>query len=182
MTDSYLPGTPIRVRLDEEAREIAQARNEAKAKSQSIVPDAVLSANPGFTAGMNAVTEISADPHRMTVNPRPVFPPVDEPLEFRLEHVGVDKFPEFCRGTGGGMVGFRLTMTQLAAGQLARTMHEDKSVPQSRGFPLAYRIGAVKTLHPEGGEPVVAVLLIVESMGFEGPDHRWMAVTGMLPQ
>ncbi len=180
--DKFMPGTPIRIRLETDGATVAQAREQARAKGQAVAPDAVLEAHRGDTVGANAITEISADPHRMTVNPRPVFPPVSDALEFRMEHVGVDKYPEFCRDTGGGMVGFRLSMTVLVAGQTARTLHEDTSVPQSRGCPLAYRIGAVQTFYPEDGEPSFAVLVAIQGIGFEGPDHRWMAVTGKLPQ
>ena len=41
----------------------------------------------------------------MEVNPRPVFPPVDDPLEFRVEEIAVSP-PENCEGLGWDIHGF----------------------------------------------------------------------------
>ena len=35
-------------------------------------------------------------------------------------------------------------------------------------------------IHPDTGTPSFAVLVAVRSFGFEGPDYRWIAVTGRL--
>ena len=45
---------------------------------------------------------------------------------------------------------------------------------------LGYGIVGVQTYVPEANEPVFAVLLAVRRVGFEGPDHRFIAVTGRL--
>lgn len=72
--DSFLKGTPIRVRLDDETATLDAARLQARQKGEAIVSAAELTANRGITAGFNPVTELSADPFRMVVNPRPIFP------------------------------------------------------------------------------------------------------------
>jgi predicted secreted protein len=177
-SDSFVAGTPIRVRLDDEGATLDEARAKAQADGEKIAADATLEENRGVTAGWNPVTELSADPHRIAVNPRPVIPPIDEPLEFRLEELVLSQ-PDRCRELGE-IVGFRLSRIGLAPGETARLVHEDDDIPQSRGCPLGYHIGGVQTFFPEGGEPVFAVLIAVRSFGFEGPDHRWMAVTGKL--
>lgn len=177
-TDSFLPGSPVRVRLDDESQSLEAARDQAREKGEAIVPADELAANRGFTAGYNAVTEFSADPHRMAVNPRPVFPPIDGALELRIEEIALQQ-PQQCANLGD-VVGFRLLRVDAAPGGQTQLVHEDSSIPQSRGCPLAYRIGAVQTFHPEGGEPVFAVLVATRSFGFEGPDYRWMAVAGKL--
>jgi predicted secreted protein len=105
--DSWLPGTPIRVRIDDETATVEQAREQARSQGQSIISDEELAAHRGDTAGMSPVTEYSADPHRMAVNPRPVFPPVDDPLEFRIEEVPV-MMPERCEMLDETIRGFRL--------------------------------------------------------------------------
>ena len=66
--DSFLKGTPIRVRIDDENATLEAARLEARQKGEAIVKQAELTANKGMTAGFNPVTELSADPHRMAVN------------------------------------------------------------------------------------------------------------------
>jgi predicted secreted protein len=175
-TDSFVAGTPVRVRIDDENATVEAARGEAKARGQRVIADATLSEHRGFAAGMNAVTELSADPFRMAVNPRPVVPPIDAPLEFRLEETAVGS-PERCRDLGE-IKGFRLVRVATEPGGQARLIHEDSGIPQSRGCPLGYAIAGVQTFFPETGDPVFALMIAVRSFGFEGPDHRFIAVTG----
>ncbi len=98
-TDTFLKGTPIRVRIDDETASLADARRQARDKGEAVVKQAELAANPGFTAGFNAITELSADPYRMVVNPRPVFPAIDKPLEFRLDILPFGEVAQ-CHGMG----------------------------------------------------------------------------------
>lgn len=177
-TDKFVKGSPIRVRLDDENASIDDARAEARERGQAIVSDTVLSANRGQTVASNPITELSTDPHFVVVNPRPVLPPIDDPLAFRLEELQLAP-PANCEALGGN-VGYRLVRMGASPGEMATLLHEDSSVPSSRGCPLGYRIGAVQTFFPESGPPVFAVLVAVRSFGFEGPDHRWIAVPGRL--
>ncbi len=173
--DSFAAGSPVRVRIDDENATVADARAKARQQGEAIVTEATLTANQGFTAGFNAVTERSADPYRMEVNPRPVEPPIDAPLEVRLTE---RPFPATgpCE-IAGSLSGFTLTLVDPAPDGVTRLLAHDETVPQSRGCPTGYRIGAVQTLYPQGGEPVMAVMIAVRGVGFEGPDYRWLAVT-----
>ena len=174
--DEFLPGTPVRVLLDNENADLATARGDAAAKSQSIVADAILSANKGYLAAFNAVTEESADPFNLLANPRPIFPPVDEPVAFKLEETAAP-VPKGCEEFGE-IKGFRLIRSQPAG--KSTILHDDSSIPESRSCPLGYRLGGFQTFFPEDGPPVFAVLIAVRRFGFEGPDYRWIAVTGKL--
>ena len=176
-TDSFLKGTPIRVRLDDENAKLDAARLQARQKGEAIVSQAELSANRGITAGFNPVTELSADPHRMAVNPRPIFSPVDQPLEFRLDEIGMNN-TEGC-DSQGEINGFRLLRIEAQNGGTTKLLHEDMSIPKSRGCPNGYRIGAVQTFSMDSLS-AYAVLIAVRQYGFEGPDFRWIAVTGRL--
>jgi len=176
--DSFLPGTPIRVTVEQDGATVSDAREQAKTQAQSVISDAVLADNRGFTAGWNAVTEESADPFRMAVNPRPVFPSIDGGLEFRLTELPMPDGAE-CYGFGEP-AGFRLTRIATAPGSQTELVHEDSTIPQSRGCPLGYGIGGVQTFYPDAGAPVFAVMIAVRKVGFEGPDHRFIAVTGRL--
>ncbi|MFC3322834.1 DUF2259 domain-containing protein [Mesorhizobium cantuariense] len=176
-TDSFLKGTPIRVRLEDENAKLDTARLQARQKGEAIVSQAELSANRGITAGFNPVTELSADPHRMAVNPRPIFSPVDPPLEFRLDELGMNN-TEGCESQGE-INGFRLLRIEAQDGGTTKLLHEDKSIPKSRGCPNGYRIGAVQTFSMDSLS-AYAVLIAVRQYGFEGPDFRWIAVTGRL--
>jgi len=175
--DSFLKGTPIRVRLDDEAATLDAARLQARQKGEAIVSAAELTANRGITAGFNPVTELSADPFRMVVNPRPIFSPVDPPLEFRLDEIGMND-TERCQSLGE-INGFRLLRVEAKDGGQTHLLYEDKSIPQSRGCPNGYRIGAVQTFSLDSLS-AYALLIAVRQYGFEGPDFRWIAVTGRL--
>ena len=175
--DSFLKGTPVRVRIDDENATLETVRLEARQKGEAIVRQAELTANRGITAGFNPVTELSADPHRMAVNPRPIFSPVDHPLEFRLDEVGMNN-TEGCESQGE-INGFRLLRIEAQDGGTTKLLHEDKSIPKSRGCPNGYRIGAVQTFSMDSLSGY-AVLISVRQYGFEGPNFRWIAVTGRL--
>ena len=174
--DKYLPKTPIRVRMEDEAATVAEARALSLQRGEKIISDATLARNPGFTAGFNPVTELSADPFRMEVNPRPIFHPVDQPLEFRLQEFPLI-VPERCQSLGD-IVGYRLLRIDAKDGGQTRLLHEDKTIPLSRGCPVGYQLGGVQTFRDEGGSSAYAVLIAVRQYGFEGPDFRWIAVTG----
>lgn len=175
--DTFLKGTPIKVRLDDENATLEAARLQARQKGEAIVSQAELTANRGITAGFNPVTELSADPFRMVVNPRPIFSPVDPPLEFRLDEIGMND-TERCQSQGE-INGFRLLRIEAKDGGQTHLLHEDKSIPQSRGCPNGYQIGAVQTFSLDSIS-AYAVLIAVRQYGFEGPDFRWIAVTGRL--
>lgn len=174
-TDSFVKGTPIRVRLDDESATVDAARVEARRKGEAIVAQSELDANRGYTAGYNPVTELSADAHRIVVNPRPILPPIDTPLEFRLEETGLTG-SELCQAQGE-VKGYRLL--RIGDGGKASVLHEDASIPKSRGCPNGYRIGAVQTFSSPGLR-AYAVVISVRQYGFEGPDYRWIAVTGKM--
>lgn len=176
-TDEFLPDTPVRVRLDDENATLETARNQARVEGEAIVGQVELDANRGITAGLNPATELSADPFRMVVNPRPVFPPIDRPLEFRLDEI-VMPGTETCNSQGE-IKGFRLLKIEAEAGGQTKLLHEDQSIPRSRGCPNGYAIGGVQTFAMQGLS-AFAVLISVRQYGFEGPDFRWIAVAGRL--
>lgn len=175
-TDKFLPGSPVRVRLDDESATTDKARAQAAEQGAKIADDATL--DRGFTAAANAITELSADPHQFVFLPRPVFPPIDDQAAIRLEEID---FPaaQNCLGAEK-LKGFQLLKLDPNKLGASKVLVNDKSLPESRGCPIGYRLGAVQTYYPKDGAAVFAVLIAVERVGFEGPDHRWIAVTGKL--
>ncbi|MEK1890290.1 MAG: DUF2259 domain-containing protein [Phyllobacterium sp.] len=176
-TDKFLPKTPVRVRLDDEHSSLEEARDKAARDAQGVtsLTDLELQANLGNTVASNPVTELSADPFKVKVNPRPIFPALDPVLTFTLEEVAAPA-SETCQNIAE-IKGFRLTLTEDKPEAKQELLHADESVPTSRGCPLGYSIGAVQTFYPQGAKPVVAILVAIRAFGFEGPDHRWLAVT-----
>lgn len=177
-TDEFVASTPIRVLIEDEAATVDAARAQAQTQGEKLHADAILEKNRGDLVAFNAVTENSADPYRIAANPRPVFAPIDPPLEFRLEEFDVLPTQQ-CEGIGD-LKGFKLLRLDSTPGGQTKLLHEDTSVPLSRGCPQGYRLGGIQTFYPDAGEPVYAVLVAVRRYGFEGPDFRWMAVTGKL--
>jgi predicted secreted protein len=104
-----------------------------------------------------------------------VFPAVDPALTIQLEEIPAPA-SETCQNLGE-IKGFRLTLVEDKPDAKPELLHEDTSVPASRGCPVGYSIGAVQTLYPKNGKPVIAVMIAVRGTGFEGPDYRWLAVT-----
>jgi len=175
-TDTFLNGSPVRVRIDDESATTDKARAQAAQQGKKIADDAAL--ERGFTAAANAITELSADPHQFVFLPRPVFPPIDDEVALRLEEID---FPaaQNCLGAEK-LKGFQLIRLAPNKPGDSQVLNSDKSIPESRGCALGYRLGAVQTYYPKDGPAVFAVLIAVERVGFEGPAHRWIAVTGKL--
>ena len=123
--------------------------------------------------------ELSGDTKRMAALPRTVVPPIDDPIEFRIELEPVP-VPELCQAFDG-VTGFSLTLIGLQPGEPARLLHKDNNVPSSRNCPLDYSFADLVTYYPDGHPPVAAILIHMRTVGFEGPDGRFLAVTTQLP-
>lgn len=61
-------------------------------------------------------------------------------------------------------------------GQKEKILQKDKRLPKSRGCAFDYQIAHVWLY-----KNFIAVALKVKRVGFEGPDTRWMMVSGQLP-
>lgn len=174
-TDEWTAGSPFRVRLEDEARDVFAAREEA-----SILAGPVMKSfeGRGNIVATYQATHRSIDTKRMSAIPRPVIPAIDDEIEFRLEEIS---FPSTapCHAFGESK-GFRLLKLALKDGNTTRVLHEDKKIPASRRCPLRYDLADLVTFYPEAGQPVFAVLIRMQTVGFEGPDGRFLAVTGQL--
>ena len=174
-SDEWLPGTPFRVLVEDEQADPAMVRAKSANAARPLLEERGV-APRGQHVASNPVTELSADPHEVIFNPRMVVPPIDEPITLRLDHFPLPS-DRLC-DTFGLSRGFALILER--AGR-ERVLHRDTRLPQSRVCPTSYRIGDVVTYYPPEGRPVIAVLVLMETVGFEGPDGRWLAVTGPLP-
>lgn len=64
----------------------------------------------------------------------------------------------------------------LPPGRLLLVLQKDARLPASRSCAFTYRLAQVRVLGKS-----LAVFVAVYRTGFEGPDRRWMVVTGRLP-
>ncbi|MCP8893554.1 DUF2259 domain-containing protein [Shinella daejeonensis] len=174
--DAFLAGTPIRIRLDDEAAGLDDARAESREKARPLVERHRLFSNPGVLAAFNPMGEITADRHRIEYLPHAVEPTPGGSYALALDEIALD-LPEKCTNlTPEGGKGFRLRLVRRDGEDIDRTIHEDARIPDSRHCPLSYQIAGAMTHHAFGSDPVHIALVLVRSFGFEGSDGRWIAV------
>ncbi len=174
-TDQQTAGSPFRAQLSDETKTIFDAREEARILAGPVMKSFE---DRGNIVATNQPTEKGIDTGRIVANPRLVVPPIDEDIEFRLDNLSFLASAD-CEAFGQS-AGYRLTRIATGNGDTTSTIREDSSVPASRNCPLGYKFADVVTYFPDGAAPVVAVLILMEKVGFEGPDGRYLAVTSQL--
>lgn len=175
VNDTYLAGTPIRVRLDVENAGLSQARAEAMKKARPLIDKHDLFDNPGDIVAFNPVTELDSASDRLRYRAYPADPAFGNPYALKLESFKVAPTGH-CIDMVDQLVAFRLKMTEKDGTPANDPLHEDKDVPTSRGCTTGYRLGGVVTYAPIAGSSVHMALVQVFSAGFEGNDGRWIAV------
>lgn len=173
--DTYLPGTPIRVRIDDEQAGLGAARAEAAKKAGPLIDGNDLADEPGQVVAFNPITDVESDPHRLRYLPFPSDPPFGKPYTLTLEDYALPA-PPTCKDIVDEVKGFRLRLTERNGAAAADLIHEDDHLPASRNCATGYRLAGVVTHTPPSGPPVHMALVLVLSFGFEGRDGRWIAV------
>lgn len=176
--DRWLPGTPVRVRIDKEDATIDEVRLEARSKAEPKLQQLEISNQPVHAAS-NPVTQLNADFNFVLINPRNVVPPIDQEYAFRLSAFPLPG-PAHCADFGETR-GFDLDLIH-GPDDTRIVLQHDRQIPESRSCPLDYQIADIYTFYPQSAPPVFAVLIRMLRVGFEGPDGRYLAVTGRLPQ
>lgn len=174
--DSWVAGTPVRVRTEDESASLAEVRRQARDRAEPVL-EARHVGSPGNLVASNPPTEISADPHHVAFLARIVTPMGGSRYDLALTEITLPAAS--CPDVGKPFRGFRLT---LSTGGRTHTLAEDQAIPSSRHCPLGYAISDVLTYYPDGGAPVLAVILSMYTVGFEGNDRRFLAVTAPLPR
>lgn len=174
--DSYLSGTPIRVRIDSEEADIAKARADSRDKAKALIDQHKVLSNTGVLSAFNPMGEVGADRKRIEYLQHAVEPTPGGSFALALEEVPLD-LTDNCRDiTPDGGKGFRLKLVKRNGEATDVLLHEDKRVPESRRCPLSYQVSGAMTFNPIGADPVHVALVLVRSFGFEGADGRWIAV------
>ena len=173
--DAYLPGTPIRVRLDDENAGLSTARQAAMEKAQPLIEKYELADNPGNLVAFNPVSEVGTEKHALRYLEYPSDPAFGKPYTLKLETFFATPTGH-CVDMVDALIAFRLKMTEKDGTPADELVYEDKTVPTSRGCTVGYRLGGAVTYSPLGDATVHMVLVNVLSLGFEGNDGRWIAV------
>lgn len=173
-TDNFLSGTPIRVTLEDETSTIQAARAEAAEKSAELMERYEVRTDHARLLAFNPPSEL-ADPSRLRFFALPIVPPAEPPAELVLEEFVPDSEAN-CYDFGPRKA-FRLKLFSGPENFGEGVVYEDSSVPASRRCALSYRIAGVAAFDEAMQISRMVVLVIVESVGFEGPDLRWIAVS-----
>ena len=113
----------------------------------------------------------------MLVNPRPIFSPVDPSAGIPARGNRAQRYWNAAQ-SHGEINGFRLLRIDATDGGQTQVLHEDKSIPQSRGCPNGYSIGAVQTFEWNHSLTSLCSADRGAPIRLRGPDFRWIAVTG----
>lgn len=168
--DQWVAGSPWRILLQNEE----QTEEDARQKVRELAGNNLLDiTEPGFIAATNRYTEIPYDPSRFSAMPRSYIPSGVDPLNFKLEHLNLPA-SDFCSQVGDTK-GFKLS--QILTGGDEILLHQDSKVPKSRNCPIEYSFADIVTFGTNNGPNVFAVLLLIKSYGFEGPNGRYLAIT-----
>lgn len=173
--DSFLPGSTVRVVLDDETRNVGDARSEAAARSAALEAQYRFSANPGTLAAFNPLSELDGAAYELRYTPISMQPQPFGPHAVRLQEKPLPP-SSLCKTLSETSTGFRLEMTEINGAPASLLLHDDMSVPKSRGCPTGYRVGGAVTYFAQGVW-THSVLVLVRSVGFEGENGRWVAVT-----
>jgi predicted secreted protein len=174
--DAYLSGTPIRVRIDDEAADIATVRAQSRDKAKALIEAHKVLSNPGVLAAFNPMGEVGADRNRIEYLQYAVEPTPGGSFALALQEIPL-ALSDKCRDiTPDGGKGFRLKLVKRDGETADTVVHEDTRIPDSRACPLSYQVSGALTFNPLDGDPVHVALVLVRSFGFEGADGRWIAV------
>ena len=174
--DAYLPGTPVRVRIDDEEADLAKARAQSRDKAKALIEQHKVLSNPGLLAAFNPMGEVGADRKRIEYFQHAFEPMAGGSYALALEDLALDQTDK-CRDLApDGIKGFRLKLVKSDGEATDKVVHEDMRVPDSRNCPHSYQISGAMVFNPLEGGPVHVALVLVRSFGFEGSDGRWIAV------
>ncbi|ESR25850.1 DUF2259 domain-containing protein [Lutibaculum baratangense] len=183
-TDSWVAGTPIRVRLEEDGAGLEDARRQAETRLEEVVGEELGDAR-FVTLAHSPLGEFEQSPTELLFAPLIPSNPLADPdrtYAARLDLFHAETQAADCiTYIGDRPMGFRLTVDGLEKGGGSVVLHEDAGpVPASRGCPITYRLSEIVV--PDFPPDRLAVLISVFTPGFEGPDRRFIAVTGRLPE
>jgi len=177
-TDTWVSGTPIRVRIKNEKATLNQARQRARKKVAKMLKRLKIR-RPGRLLASAPVTEVGANPHELGFRPYG-FQTSSEDVQTVLIDVFDLPGPAHCSNFGPKSKGFALSLRQSGNGNITE-VYRDKSLPKSRGCTQDYAISDI-IMFPEFDKAKAMVALVsIFTHGFEGADRRFIAVKLPLP-
>jgi predicted secreted protein len=179
--DRWLDGTPVRVRLENDAQSLGKARDKALSEARKFLEQSHIE-NNGRVLASNPVNQKTENPQHLVFHSYYTslghLEPVDETdqdvITLTVEDV-VLPTPEACPIGDTPLAGFVLKAKRGA--EPFHLVYRDKTIPASRGCPLKYSLSdAVAYASADGRIQRLVALVNVFSFGFEGADRRFIAV------
>lgn len=165
--DKWAPGSPFRVRIDDEKVSLREARSKSRASASTALKK-LDTFHPGTVLASNALGEVTSDP--LTMRFRRSYN-LNDLWVMRAEQVSLPA-PKDCFDTNP-VRGIALEYGQAGTGM--REVYRDRAIPASRGCPSEYQLADILAFD-EGNVSRIVVLLHVLTRGFEGMDARFLAI------
>lgn len=173
---------PVKVRLENETASEATARLKAKTgAAANLKKFKIVSGNVGEPVVARLITDLNAgrietgsedknQTIKFTDERTSDYFPTEYELALKTSEVKI----KACEYSDLPVLKFDLTLKNARdENAKPKILQSDKSLPDSRNCPLAYSIQNVYIY-----KNTIAVFMNVFTTGFEGPDMRFMAVTG----
>lgn len=174
---------PVRVRIDIETTTEATARLKAKTSAAANLKKfKIVTGNVGELLVARLITDLNAGGNENGSGENQIIKFTDE----RMSDYFVDEFELALKSsevktkpcvdyTDQPIYKFELTLKNLRKDDYKpKILQSDKNLPESRNCPLGYSVQNVYTY-----KNTIAVFLNIFTTGFEGPDMRFMTVTGI---
>lgn len=178
-TDTWVKGAPVKVVVEEDSAAISAARTQALGQARAMLAQYAVSEPVDILA---LIGDGVADADYSTLEagwPSYGMEGPQNGFELSLETFEAEGKPECATYSEEPMQGFALTVTQEGA---SREAHRDVRVPNSRGCVQGYRLYGVVAPFGYYARPDdtslygVVAIVGVYTLGFEGPDRRFLAV------
>lgn len=173
-------GMPVEIRVEDEGATIAGVRARALEQARPLL-DQLAIGHPADILALKGDGALDIDDQTLRFGrPGHGMSAPDQIYEVSLSDVSQGIEPPECAAWGERHAwGFAL---DLSVDGNAREVYRDTAIAESRGCPQAYRLYAVvmpfddlAAFAPELTEVMIAIVSVY-SMGFEGPDRRFVAV------
>jgi predicted secreted protein len=179
--NEWVAGSPVELWLEEDGATLAQAREKARSRAAPALEQANVIA-PAQVLAANPATEVAAERERLTFDrwyKSWGARADDKGTELQRHELLIEPIvlprPSACHEEDGETYGFTLTHRRIDDGA-TRVIHKDARIPASRGCPVTYDIAAVVAQTGFPQDDRLVAIIGVYAKGFEGLDHRFIAV------
>ena len=168
--NKWVKGSPFRAK-SEGRNKLRRARQRVRQAARRSLQRYRVN-KKGVVLASNPITELNADPHKVTVHTRRTIRKLDEPLVFSIREVSIRT--SRCRRVTSKRIKGMIIRVRRKGGR-RQVLHEDKRIPTSRGCPTSYGIEDVIRLKKRGGGAVYAVIYSFIRSGSGGEERRFIA-------